>query len=84
MPLVVTVEEGTLEGGFGSALLEAAHAAGLDTRNIIRLGIPDQFIEHAERTELLAELGLDVSGICATVRRALSGVRDPAPELRGA
>jgi 1-deoxy-D-xylulose-5-phosphate synthase len=71
-PLVVTVEEGTLEGGFGSALLEAANGAGLDTRNVVRLGIPDRFIEHAERGELLADLGLDVNGICAAVRRALS------------
>ncbi len=70
LPLVMTVEEGTLEGGFGSILLEAANAAGLDTRHIIRLGIPDQFIEHAERGELLADLGLDVNGICAAVRRA--------------
>jgi 1-deoxy-D-xylulose-5-phosphate synthase len=73
-PLVVTVEEGTLQGGFGSALLEAANTAALDTRHIIRLGIPDFFIEHGERSELLAELGLDVDGICQTVR---SGV-DPA------
>src|SRR5947209_15509762 len=71
LPLVVTVEEGTLEGGFGSALLEAANSAGLDTRHVLRLGIPDRFIEHAERAELLAELGLDVNGICQTVRRAL-------------
>jgi 1-deoxy-D-xylulose-5-phosphate synthase len=71
LPLVVTVEEGTLEGGFGSALLEAANGAGLDTRVIVRLGIPDRFIEHAERGELLADLGLDVPGICAAVRRAL-------------
>ncbi len=71
LPLVVTVEEGTLEGGFGSALLEAANSAGLDARNVIRLGIPDRFVEHAERGELLAELGLDVNGICATVRRTL-------------
>jgi 1-deoxy-D-xylulose-5-phosphate synthase len=71
LPVVVTVEEGTLEGGFGSAVLEAANAAGLDTRNIIRLGLPDRFIEHGERGELLADLGLDVSGICATVRAAL-------------
>ena len=70
LPLVVTVEEGTLEGGFGSALLEAANAARLDTRNIVRLGIPDRFIEHAERADLLAELGLDVLGVCATVRKA--------------
>ena len=69
LPLVVTVEEGTLEGGFGSALLEAANAAGLDTRGIVRLGLPDRFVEHGERGELLAELGLDVAGICAAVRQ---------------
>jgi 1-deoxy-D-xylulose-5-phosphate synthase len=71
LPLVVTVEEGTLEGGFGSALLEAANAAGLDTRHIVRLGIPDRFIEHAERSELLAALGLNVDGLCRTVREGL-------------
>ena len=71
MPLVVTVEEGTLEGGFGSALLEAANGASLDTRHIVRMGLPDRFIEHAERGELLTDLGLDVNGICGTVRRAL-------------
>ena len=69
--LVVTVEEGTLEGGFGSAVLEAANAAGIDTRNVIRLGIPDRFIEHGERGELLADLGLDAVGIAATIRRSL-------------
>ncbi|MCI0680499.1 MAG: 1-deoxy-D-xylulose-5-phosphate synthase [Gemmataceae bacterium] len=71
LPLVVTVEEGTLEGGFGSAVLEAVHAAGLDARNLVRLGIPDRFIEHAERGELLAALGLDVDGICRAVRLGL-------------
>lgn len=71
MPLVVTVEEGTLEGGFGSAVLEAANSAGLDTRNIIRCGLPDRFVEHGERHELLAELGLDVDGLCRTVLQAL-------------
>jgi 1-deoxy-D-xylulose-5-phosphate synthase len=70
LPLVATVEEGTLEGGFGSALLEAANGAGLDTRHIIRLGLPDRFIEHGDRGELLASLGLDVRGICDAVRRA--------------
>ena len=71
LPLVVTIEEGTLEGGFGSALLEAANSAGLETSHVVRLGVPDRFIEHAERGELLADLGLDVNGICARVRRAL-------------
>jgi 1-deoxy-D-xylulose-5-phosphate synthase len=72
MPLVVTVEEGTLEGGFGSAVLEAANNAGLDTSHLLRLGLPDRFIEHGERGDLLADLALDVSGLCATVRRALA------------
>jgi 1-deoxy-D-xylulose-5-phosphate synthase len=71
LPLVVTVEEGTLLGGFGAALLEAANEAGLDSRHVVRLGIPDRFVEHAERSELLAELGLDVDGICSAVRSAL-------------
>jgi 1-deoxy-D-xylulose-5-phosphate synthase len=38
----------------------------------VRLGIPDRFIEHAERSELLTDLGLDVNGICATVRNRLA------------
>src|SRR5437667_2127379 len=77
VPLVVTVEEGTLEGGFGSAVLEAANAAGLDTRHIVRLGVPDRFVEHAERGELLASLGLDAAGLCTAVRQAL-GRDEPA------
>jgi 1-deoxy-D-xylulose-5-phosphate synthase len=73
VPLVVTVEEGTLEGGFGSAVLEAANSAGLDTRGVVRLGLPDRFIEHAERGQLLEALELDVAGLCAAVRRQLHG-----------
>ncbi len=58
-PLVVTVEEGALMTGFGSAVLEAVSDAGLNTSHVRRLGIPDRFIEHGERGELLAALGLD-------------------------
>ncbi len=65
---VVTVEEGSLMGGFGSAVLEAASEMGLDTSRIRRLGIPDRFIEHADRGELLADLGLDARGIAAACR----------------
>ena len=68
--VVVTVEEGTIEGGFGSAVLEAANTAGVDAKNVLRLGIPDRFIEHGERAELFADLGLDVAGICNSVRQA--------------
>jgi 1-deoxy-D-xylulose-5-phosphate synthase len=60
---VITVEEGCLAGGFGSAVLEVASDAGLSTAHVRRLGLPDQFILHAERDEQLAEVGLDVDGI---------------------
>ncbi len=62
-PFVLTVEEGVLAGGFGSAVLEAAAAAGLDASKVSRLGIPDHYIEHAERKELLADLQLDAEGV---------------------
>lgn len=66
---VITVEENTLCGGFGSTVLEAANDAGLNTSGIKRLGIPDQFIEHGERNELLADLGLDVAGLMAAAHQ---------------
>lgn len=75
MPWVITIEEGTLEGGFGSAVLEAANRNGLDTRHITRLGIPDRFIEHADRTEQLADLGLDVSGFCKAARKCTESTK---------
>ena len=62
---VLTVEEGCLEGGFGSAVLEAANDAGLNTAHIRRLGLPDRFVLHAEREEQLEEVGLDMAGILA-------------------
>jgi 1-deoxy-D-xylulose-5-phosphate synthase len=70
-PFVLTVEEGTLLGGFGSAVLEAACDAGLDTSHIRRLGVPDRFIEHGDRVELLAELNLDSRGIARACRLRL-------------
>ncbi|HEX5104361.1 MAG TPA: transketolase C-terminal domain-containing protein, partial [Pirellulaceae bacterium] len=65
---VLTVEEGCLLGGFGSAVLETASDLGLDASRVRRLGIPDQFIEHGERGELLADLHLDAAGIAAACR----------------
>lgn len=66
---VITVEESTLNGGFGSAVLEAANSAGLPTHGIRRLGIPDAFIDHGERSEQLAEMGLDVAGLMAAAHQ---------------
>jgi 1-deoxy-D-xylulose-5-phosphate synthase len=62
-PFVITVEEAALMGGFGSAVLELANQEQLDTRYVKRLGIPDQFVEHGDREELLADLGLNDEGI---------------------
>lgn len=67
---VVTVEEGALMGGFGSSVLEEANAAGLRTDHIRRLGIPDRYIDHAERGDQLREIGLDVDGIVRAVLEA--------------
>ena len=80
VPLVVTVEEGTLEGGFGSAAAgggqrrRAGHAPHRPPR-------PAGSLHRTRRTgELLAELGLDVPGVCATVWKALGR---EAPALNG-
>lgn len=66
---VVTVEEAVLAGGFGSAVLELACDRGWDTRHVRRLGIPDRFVEHGDREELLAEFGLSADGIADTCRQ---------------
>jgi 1-deoxy-D-xylulose-5-phosphate synthase len=60
---LATMEEGMLSGGFGSAVLEAANEERLDTRKIYRLGIPDRYIEHGERSELLDDLGLNAENL---------------------
>ena len=71
-PWVVTVEENALQTGFGSAVLEAVNDAGAHAGHagpLKRLGIPDRFVEHGERGELLADLGLDAIGIAAACRQ---------------
>ncbi|HEV8003874.1 MAG TPA: 1-deoxy-D-xylulose-5-phosphate synthase [Planctomycetaceae bacterium] len=70
---VLTVEESALCGGFGSAVLEAVSAAGVDGSNVRCLGIPDHFIEHGERDELLSDLNLDVRGLVAAARALADG-----------
>jgi len=65
---VITVEDGTLQGGVGSAILEFMADNGYNA-NVIRLGIPDQFIEHGEQAELWAECGYDKASIIEAVRK---------------
>lgn len=64
---VITVEDGCLMGGFGSAVLEWMMDHGYQAR-IKRLGIPDKVIEHGEQIELHHECGFDASGILQTVK----------------
>lgn len=66
---LLTVEEGVLAGGFGSALLEAASDAGVNTQKIRRLGIGDAYTPHGSRDELLRLIGLDQESLrCAALR----------------
>jgi 1-deoxy-D-xylulose-5-phosphate synthase len=68
---VVTLEEGTINGGFGSAVLEA-----LAEREVLvpvtRIGIPDSFVTHATRSELLKDLGLTGAGIAERMLQVLN------------
>jgi 1-deoxy-D-xylulose-5-phosphate synthase len=59
---LVTVEEGSVAGGAGSAVMEALHAAGLKTP-VLAIGLPDEFTEHGDPVKLLSMLGLDAPGI---------------------
>ncbi|HEU4459785.1 MAG TPA: 1-deoxy-D-xylulose-5-phosphate synthase [Methylibium sp.] len=59
---LVTVEEGCVAGGAGSAVLEALQSAGL-ANPVLMLGLPDVFIEHGDPAKLLAQQGLDAAGI---------------------
>ncbi|MEG2999470.1 MAG: 1-deoxy-D-xylulose-5-phosphate synthase [Comamonas sp.] len=64
---IVTVEEGCIMGGAGSAVGEALAAAGV-AKPLLHLGLPDKFIEHGDPAKLLALQGLDAAGIEASIR----------------
>jgi 1-deoxy-D-xylulose-5-phosphate synthase len=80
-PFLLTIEDHVLQGGFGSAVLEAASEEGADTRKITRLGIPDTFVHHAERPSQLAQCGLHVEGIVGKVCELL-GVELPRSDQK--
>ncbi|WP_019139522.1 1-deoxy-D-xylulose-5-phosphate synthase [Noviherbaspirillum massiliense] len=65
---LVTVEEGCIMGGAGSAVAEALAAAGV-VKPVLHLGLPDKFIDHGDAQQLLATCGLDGKGIAASIRR---------------
>ena len=65
---LVTVEEGSIMGGAGSAVAEALAAAGC-VKPLLNLGLPDQFIDHGDVALLLAQCGLNAEGIAASIRQ---------------
>jgi 1-deoxy-D-xylulose-5-phosphate synthase len=75
---VVTVEDGVRMGGFGSAVLEMLQDHGCRVP-VLRLGLPDQFIEHGKREKLLEMLGLDGPGVAKSVRELIRGI--PSEEM---
>ncbi|VVD84480.1 1-deoxy-D-xylulose-5-phosphate synthase [Pandoraea cepalis] len=64
---LVTVEEGSIMGGAGSAVAESLLAGG-EIRPVLQLGLPDRFIDHGDPALLLAAVGLDATGIAKSIR----------------
>ena len=64
--LIVTIEENTIHGGAGSAVVESLLKQNVTT-NVLQLGLPDRFIDHGDPAAMLAECGLDKAGIVASV-----------------
>ena len=74
---LVTIEEGVVMGGAGSAVAEALAAAQI-AKPLLQLGLPDAFIEHGDPARLLALQGLDAVGIEASVRGRFGDLMGPA------
>lgn len=68
--LLVTVEENVIMGGAGSAVNECLHAHAHSTA-VLNLGLPDRFIEHGDTAKLLADCGLDATGIVHSINKRL-------------
>src|SRR5690554_19501 len=71
--LLVTLEDGAIQGGAGSAVLEVLASAGVQS-NVLTLGIPDRYIDHASPVEQYAECGLDAEGILASIEQRLKSI----------
>jgi 1-deoxy-D-xylulose-5-phosphate synthase len=78
---LVTVEEGCLQGGAGSAVLEALQAQQLNLP-VLNLGLPDAFIEHGDPAHLLSMVGLDAGGIERSVRERFASLLDAQTGLK--
>jgi 1-deoxy-D-xylulose-5-phosphate synthase len=66
---VVTIEDGVLDGGFGSAVLELVERSAVKGVKVRRFGLPDKFIEHGQREELFSKYNLTPQAICDVIIR---------------
>jgi len=79
---LVTVEDGCVMGGAGSAVAEALQAAGI-LKPLLQLGLPDVFIEHGDPARLMAMQGLDASGIAQAIKSRFASLVEAArPPLK--
>lgn len=74
--LLVTIEDNVVAGGAGSGISEVLAARGVSVP-VLHLGLPDRFVEHGGREELLRELGLDGEGIRRSVEKRLADLPHP-------
>ena len=70
---LVTIEDGAIQGGAGSACLEALSNLGIN-KPLLQLGLPDQFIEHGDYSLLMTKCGLDVEGIANSIKQRFPAV----------
>lgn len=75
---VITVEEGSLAGGFGSAIMEKVQELGIEHVEFHRIGIPDEYVHHGSQDILRAQFDLHTDGIAARLRKFL-GQRSLGP-----
>ncbi|HEX6176783.1 MAG TPA: 1-deoxy-D-xylulose-5-phosphate synthase [Thermoanaerobaculia bacterium] len=73
---VITVEEGSLAGGFGSAVMERVADLGIENVRFHRIGIPDEYVHHGAQDVLRAQYDLHPEGIAKRVREFLAGARE--------
>ena len=65
--VVVTIEDGIVEGGIGAAIAQSISARAGHGPRVVNLGVPTRFLAHAKPDAILATLGLDAAGIAATI-----------------
>jgi 1-deoxy-D-xylulose-5-phosphate synthase len=75
--LLVTVEDNVVRGGAGSAVAESLAAQDIAAR-ILHLGLPDQFVDHGDQAQLLAQVGLNRDGILKSIRSRLADMPQEA------